>query len=369
MGQLLEAGPWCGRGLNCVKKTRSNGQVVHWLQQKRRFLHQAFEQHGWRGVVNNLQNDWDARRLPERVVARPLRLVLEPTVRCNLNCTFCDTNEVFRTRDKKYLTAADFERILDQLPFVQSLNPTLRGEALVSPHIFEILTIAKRRDIRIRLVTNGLLLAKPDKRRKLIEIGVDHVVFSVDAVGEEYERIRQGAKFATLNDAVRAFAAESQAADGGPRVSVAIVGDEHHAEQPPAVIRWAAELGIREVEIQPIHNWGELNVVVHPLSTANIDHCRIVAEEFDVRLNVYLPSEGRPGARRCTFPWDTVVVASDGRVTPCCVFGTDPDRLNFGNVLEQPFDAIWNGDGMQQFRRDLKNDDDVPEFCRGCPHY
>lgn len=339
------------------------------LAAKRRYLNHAHRHHGVKGVVNNLLNDATSKLQPERVAARPLRLVIEPTVRCNLNCTFCETNTVFKERVKKHLTPDEFRKLLDRLPFVQSINPTLRGEALASPHIYEMLQIARERGIRVRLVTNGQLLAIPEKRRKLLEVGVEQVVVSVDRVGKRYNELRVGGDFDALAAAIQSLQREAAERHGQPRITVAVVGDGEHPQDPLDVIAWAASLGIPEIDLQPIHNWGDSSYQVRSLSAADIAACRKLAMIHAIRLNVYEPSAGDPLRRRCTFPWDTVVVASDGRVTPCCVFGTDPDRLSFGNLLEQSFEEIWNGPAMRRFRRELKSTECVPDFCKGCPNY
>jgi len=52
---------------------------------------------------------------------------------------------------------------------------------------------------------------------------------------------------------------------------------------------------------------------------------------------------------------------------PCCMVST-PDRITFGNVLEQGIDATWNGAAYQQFRAQLASDE-PPEICRSCSMY
>ena len=52
---------------------------------------------------------------------------------------------------------------------------------------------------------------------------------------------------------------------------------------------------------------------------------------------------------------------------PCCMIGT-PDRLSFGNMLEQGVDGVWNGAPYQRFREQLATDAPAP-ICRSCSLY
>ncbi len=64
----------------------------------------------------------------------------------------------------------------------------------------------------------------------------------------------------------------------------------------------------------------------------------------------------------CSFPWTTTYVAFDGKIRPCCF--SDPDE-DLGDLKEQPFDAIWNGEAYVRFRREIL-EGKVPKPCRSC---
>ena len=57
----------------------------------------------------------------------------------------------------------------------------------------------------------------------------------------------------------------------------------------------------------------------------------------------------------CTFPFDSAQINMQGDVFVCC-----PPWCNsysFGNIYEQSFDEIWNGEKAKKFRRQFINDD------------
>jgi hypothetical protein len=52
---------------------------------------------------------------------------------------------------------------------------------------------------------------------------------------------------------------------------------------------------------------------------------------------------------KCDLPWTSVVVTTGGAVCMCCHTGDAP----VGNLMEAPFDQIWNGEEMQARRREF----------------
>jgi radical SAM protein with 4Fe4S-binding SPASM domain len=55
-------------------------------------------------------------------------------------------------------------------------------------------------------------------------------------------------------------------------------------------------------------------------------------------------------------------VEPDGEAFPCC---RAPEELRLGNVFEDGFEGVWNGEPMQQLRQRMFAGD-YPESCKGC---
>ena len=56
-----------------------------------------------------------------------------------------------------------------------------------------------------------------------------------------------------------------------------------------------------------------------------------------------------------------------GDAMPCCMVGT-PDRINFGNMLDDGVADVWNNAEYQAFRERLATDRPSP-ICRSCSLY
>jgi radical SAM protein with 4Fe4S-binding SPASM domain len=117
-----------------------------------------------------------------------------------------------------------------------------------------------------------------------------------------------------------------------------------------------------------------------------VDPARIRAEEERIRARAWRFEYGRRprlgvkgfdpephffapdvffGEGFCHNPWARAVVLPDGEMVVCQGF----HDYKLGNVREQPFDALWNGEAMRAFRASLTQDGLVPYCSRCCELY
>ena len=70
----------------------------------------------------------------------------------------------------------------------------------------------------------------------------------------------------------------------------------------------------------------------------------------------------------CLKPWmDLNNFTVDGRMDVCCIAtGPSQERYALGNILNQNFQEIWNGDRMREFRRTVNTPSKLPP-CQRCP--
>ena len=70
----------------------------------------------------------------------------------------------------------------------------------------------------------------------------------------------------------------------------------------------------------------------------------------------------------CSWPWRQTVINWDGNISVCCgAFGEDEDM---GNVIDQPFNKVWNGKRYRMARRSFKRKVTDPQAghpCTTCP--
>ena len=137
---------------------------------------------------------------------RLLKLYIEPTNQCNLNCRTC----IRRSWNEPLGKMADvvFDRVIEGLSAF-SPRPTVFfggfGEPLFHPKIVEMITRVKALGAPVELITNGTQLT-PELSRRLIAAGIDVQWVSIDgATPESYADIRLGAALPQVLENVAHF--------------------------------------------------------------------------------------------------------------------------------------------------------------------
>lgn len=115
---------------------------------------------------------------------------LHITDRCNNRCAHC-----YLTEKRNDLDRSEIDHILaaySHFLTAEQLRGRLQiagGEPLLSPHLFYLIDEAARRDIPVRILTNGLAIT-PELARKLKAHGVDIVQVSVEGDEHAHDSVR-----------------------------------------------------------------------------------------------------------------------------------------------------------------------------------
>jgi len=316
---------------------------------------------------------WDVSRALHAYVQEPLwvnprilRLQVEPTLRCNLDCVMCHAER--RGAARKDLSLPAFRRILESFPSLRNLMLQGVGEPLLNPAFFDMVRHARSQGVFVQTFTNGTLLKKDRIFREIRDSGLNVLNVSFDSADKAtYESVRRGAVYEDVVDGIRRMAQETQRDPRAPRVAAWMVRTRENAGTLWQTIQFLGEAGIRTVVLQPEHSWGiPKRLDARSSSAARQDGgLKAKAREKGIRLLVV---ERSGAGRRCKWPWYCTNVTVEGCVTPCCMQGADPALISFGNLFRTPFREIWNGPSYREFRSRLRSED-PPGICRGCPGY
>jgi radical SAM protein with 4Fe4S-binding SPASM domain len=260
------------------------------------------------------------KEYPEKAIVSdfPLHVDIESTNACNLRCTMCMRN--FMTEDIGYMDWELFKRIIDEgarhgLP---SIKLNYRGEPLMHPRIVDMVRYAKEKGVMdVQFNTNGLLLTG-DLARKLIEAGLDRIIFSFDgATKETYEKIRTGSDFERVVGNIRRFV-EIRDSMGSkkPCVRVQMVKmDENEHEIERFIDMWV-----------PVANRVAVSTKREPGGTE--------------REVVHFP---------CPQLWQRIMVCWDGEVRVCC--GDWGGKIAMGNIKDSGIADIWKSERYSKLRK------------------
>ena len=321
---------------------------------------------------------------------------IEVTNHCNLLCQTCP--RTFYTYEQPQTLGWDnFLRIVEQFPHMQRAVLHGIGEPLMNRDLPRMIRHLKERGVSVLFNTNAVLL-NAEWDAALLESGLDEMRCSLDAARPEtYARIR-GAHVLhkIIANLQRFMAAQRERGATTPKVSLWATAMQENIDEVPDLVRLAARIGVPEVYLQrmvfpeaPEERSGMLQPEQSLYVTYGDHEAAVVAEAERLagELGVSFRSSGATTPQRsfeggrqapdprpwsaCTRPWTTAYITANGNALPCCIAPfatTDYDSLLLGNLFEQPFSEVWNGERYQRWRTDLLSDS-PQKACAGCGVY
>lgn len=292
---------------------------------------------GFRKIVNRIMDQLEyVRNLSDDPPRFPHHVHIEPTNACNLRCIHCVQESM--TRPPCFLEWDVYTKVIDETgPAQTQITLDVQGEPMLHPRILDMVAYAKEAGCNVSLLTNATLLDN-DKSSRLIEAGLDRIVFSFDAVEKElYEKIRQRARFEPTLANLLNFLRLNYMADSPVFVCVSIIKQQATLEHLADYKAYFDELPVNTVFVSPLLNMSGGSkaadeVVLPPVS-----------EKYGNDSPV------------CRVPWENITVNADGSV--CCC----PLDYNVvwpaGWAKKSSLHEIWSGEAYRQFRRAHLNRD------------
>ncbi|HET9029906.1 MAG TPA: radical SAM protein [Candidatus Aquilonibacter sp.] len=321
----------------------------------------------------------------------PRFIQIEPVGECNLRCRMCPIQ--FRRDGRPHGPAAFMEfdlftEIVRQFPDLRELQLQGLGEPLMHPRFFDMVRYARARGVTVSVNTN-LTFLTPKAAAQCIASGLSRVHASLDgATKATYERIRVRANYhKSIRNLKRLLDERSRRRSSTPYVEIVAVAMRENLEELPVLVEQAAAWGVDAISVQHLcHDFREASLPAHyrPMRAfvesqtlvtaprAAVDdaftRARDAADRSGIRLR--LPNlDERPARdpRGCGWPSTGAYFSFRGEIMPCCMIST-PDRFNFGNVREEPFERTWNGARYGRFRAQLASGK-PPDICSSCAVY
>lgn len=278
------------------------------------------------------------------------KVYIEITSVCNLACSFCPPTE----RAKGLIKVEQFNKILDEIrPHTKYIYLHVKGEPLLHPRIHQLLDAAHEKGFKVNITTNGTLIKK--NREKLLgKPALRQINFSLHSfdghegsenrekyLGDILEFVREASKFNTIisyrlwnlqQDHISDLAARRN------RETLEIIENEYN-------------LDFRiEEKVQPGKGVKIANNIY-----LNQDH------EFRWP-SLFAPEDEGKGF--CHALRSQAAILVDGTVVPCCLDGEGV--INLGNVHEQSFSEIVEGERANNIVEGFSRREAVEELCRKC---
>ncbi|MEK9723186.1 MAG: radical SAM/SPASM domain-containing protein [Rhodospirillaceae bacterium] len=258
--------------------------------------------------------------------AVPLCVDIEVATVCDLACPFC-FRQTYATPDKVIADDLCF-RIIDQAVElgVPSLKFNWRGEPLLNPKLPDYVAYAKDKGVLDTLINTNATKLEDAMSRRLIEAGLDLMIYSFDGgTAETYEKMRPGRfaenRFADVYANIRRFA-EIRAEMGAefPRTKIQmILTEDSFAEQDAffelfghcvddVTVKQYTERGAGLSDLDPATR----EALAAALAEHGLPEDTPYMREMDGELFV------ATGRLPCEQPFQRLLVTYDGRVAMCC---------------------------------------------------
>ena len=313
-------------------------------------------------ITNDIKIGKVAKTFPEQVDIRPKRGHIEITTRCNLFCKQC-ARQTLKLPEPYDMPFDHFVKIFDQFPYMRKLSITGLSESLLNKDYFNMIRYAKsKQPIEIGSFSNGNILTD-QMAENIIKSKVDNFNISTDAATKEvYGQIRIGGKVdKVLENVARLVQTRKRLNSKLPIIGLSMTLMKDNFGDAVKLVEIGKELGVDSVGFGDLNlDWStELKELDRAKTNEIVAQVVQRAKELGIHIAYNLMED-----RACDEPFLYPYITAKGFLTPCCWRPYDK-VFNFGNLLETPFDQLWNSEKIKKFRRDLASGN-VPGLCRGC---
>ena len=297
-------------------------------------------------------------------MTEPAQIDIEPTVRCNLKCPYCQ--HTFWRRSAEDMSFESFKTILDMIPGLQRIKLQGIGEPLLCKDLPLMIGESSRRKIDTFLYTNGTCL-NDTTVHAIFENGLKEMCISCDHYDPEVLKIlRPGLEFEHYRKGIKKALELSR--QSGAKVQAWSLFTRPLANNFSQFIDFVKDLGFTHVTFQTsLTSWGSaVDISTFIPSDAEIASCMAEAKnknssEFCVDFS---STNNFDSTNPCLWPFYYSFISCDGYVQPCCII-SDPGRFTLGNLKKKRFSNIWNSSEMIQFRRTIQTRR-LHDFCKRC---
>jgi MoaA/NifB/PqqE/SkfB family radical SAM enzyme len=274
-----------------------------------------------------------------------------------------------------------FEHALQSFPDLEHIELQGEGEPLMHPHFFDMVRSARRRGIRVSIITNGSFFS-PARVEALLDADLEKVMVSLESPdADTFRAIRGGHLDKVLRGVELLVRRRNERRLDKPAVGFAMTVLRSTRDQIPVIVdlyeRLGLDGGISRQTLNRMDQYArnyDAQMRAEMLSQAEEDELwrQLGADDQiqhllsggDAPRGFYdqLYAGFTPGARTCPWLERGVFVMWDGGVTACCLL-KDADHLGYGRIgQDDPALMLARRDVARQTLREGR----IPEMCSGC---
>ncbi|ACJ18499.1 radical SAM protein [Coxiella burnetii] len=312
---------------------------------------------GWKSLIYNSAMLKFKKTGP---LMMPVHISIEPANTCNALCPVCETGKNEMTRKKGRLDIDLFKRLIDEVwSTTSSLMYYFMGEPFLNKHSYEMIRYARERGIFVETCTNGDLV-NPEA---VIYSDINQISFQLGGMDPEtHHRYRVNSDLNKVHKNLYKLIEERRKCPkSNVKVEVGFIVMRHNEHQVDEFLKWAKEIGVdRATVVDPcVRNMLE----AHAYLPKDRKYWFYDEEAYQ---NGVLKPKIIPN-NECRWIWHSIQLNWNGDAVPCC---RDPlGKHILGNVFENGFKQVWNGEKARKFRERVLTRQDKISLCKLCSGY
>lgn len=287
----------------------------------------------------------------------PVRISLNITKKCNLNCKHCfsDSGE---SQDDELLTEELYSLINQMKEMGCSYITVGGGEPLIRKDIFDVLEYASKNSIKLSVVTNCILMTK-EKATRLNNLGVKKIKVSIDGMEKNHNKTRGAGVFESTVGKIKLLRKYFK-----NHIQIGFTINSENIGDYRDIIKLAEDLGVDSLRLTPILPFGRALRYKYLLLNQNqfIDFVKKV-REIDSTIEIDLPDKARITRENkgfgCHCGKEACWILENGDFYPCIFFG---EQFKLGNIKRSSLEKLWE-----------KSKEAVAfcgnKICNNCPKY
>ncbi|MEO8471723.1 MAG: SPASM domain-containing protein [Chryseolinea sp.] len=310
--------------------------------------------------ASRIFTSYQLSQLKERTTIHglPISISIEPTTSCNLRCPECPSGLRAFTRPTGMLDQTLFENIIDQLSSTLTyLTFYFQGEPYLNPAFLKMVSYASSKGIYTSTSTNAHYL-NDAASKATIQSRLDRLIISIDGTTQEsYESYRIGGSLQKVIEGTRNILRwKKELKSLTPHVVFQFLVVKPNEHQIEDVRKLAKELGVDQLVLKTAQIYDhESGSELIPTIDKYSRYARKSDGTFEIKNKLL---------NECWKMWHSCVITWDGKVVPCC-FDKDAHFV-LGDLTQQTFEEIWNGEKYNAFRTSLVKSRSEIEICKNC---
>jgi len=310
--------------------------------------------------------------------AEPTFLNIEPTTRCNFNCWYC----VGRHMQQEDITVENFVQVLDNCPSVKTIALVGEGEPLMHKGFFTMAKMAKERNVRVMIISNGSTLSQSIVKQ-LCEAEVAYIGISIDSIDPDvFASSRIDGKLEKIWQGIQRLRAYRDANDFQyPKIGLKGTLFSYNKTELPDIVAMAKSYGVEIFEsfqaLNPMRTYIPIYPKQSPSEVAHIDEVADMINqdsvqatqqlrpfaEFCATEGIEIDKNGTANNVRnnCDEQWIYALLSGD--ITPCCQIKTPISPT--WNLFKHTLTDILSDHQYENTRFNLWNGI-FPSYCEGC---